>query len=90
MKVEDSDSDQPPKLPERAATTSFQQLPEPSLKYALAASPSAVPLTAALVSIQSTQQLHELPPKNSETDTLFAATPSATSVNLNMEVQNDA
>ncbi len=30
IEVEDSDSDQPPKLPEIAATTSFQQLPEPS------------------------------------------------------------
>ena len=82
IEVEDSDSDQPPKLPEIVATSSFQQLPEPSPKYALVGSQSAVLPTDALVSSPISQQLHEPSPKNSDTDTLSAGTPIATSVSL--------
>ena len=71
------------------ATTSFQELPEPSCKYALVGSPSVVLSTAALVSIPINQQLHEPSPKNSDTDTLSAGTPIATSVSLPMEIQKE-
>ncbi len=90
IEVEDSDSDRPQKHPEIVATVSFQQLPEPSPKYALVRNPSAVLPTAALVSIPITQQLHEPSPKNSDTDTLSAGTPIATSFSCPMEVQKDA
>ena len=70
----DSDSDQPPKLPEKlsttkeetqklsetVATTPSQQLPAPSQISTLLGSPSDVLPTAASVSIPTTQQLHEV------------------------------
>ena len=62
--------DETPKLSEMVATTPFHQLPAPSLNIALLGSPSVVPPTAALVSIPVTQQLHEpSSTKNSKPDT---------------------
>ena len=71
-------SDQPSILPEIAATTSFHQRLEPSLKYAFGATWSAVPLTAALVFIPLPQQLHEPSSKTPDTETLSAVTHSVT------------
>lgn len=72
-------TNQTPKHPEKVATTSFPE-PSPS-NYALVGSPSILP-TESLVSIPIYQ--------HSNTDTLSAGIPSATSASPPMEVQKAA